>query len=252
MNKFLSLLLALVCFSCHNTVTENAKDQTSENSHTSVGYVVTSNVTPAYLLNIGNYYNRNDTYTEFLSANGFPGKLSVLNDEDKASEIAYTYDEKNRLIKISAISALKKGNVVGDTMNYLLQYSDLADTKPVFVDYNEYSISFSPSFLIQEYKNTQPNGIGNGKLNVYDERGRPASLILFYDHGLDSEITYEKYTYNSDDLIWTSRQVEQVIIKMDSEELSAEKLRTELLKFPANFDEVKTVFTDTRQVKKQE
>jgi hypothetical protein len=254
MNKLQIFTLAVISFGCNNSGKENTKEQHPENSKPVAGFVVSSNVTPVYALNIGNIYSRNNKYTEFLNTSGLPEKLQVSDsgiERYKYSELTYSYDENGRLVNIRTSYVLQHEDpaMAGDTMNYRLLYTDLADTKPEFPGYPEYHISLYPSFLIKEFTTEQYKSIGNGKINQYDTLGRPVSLICFYDHGLDSEISYEKYTYDSNHRIWTSREVQQVVLKIDNEDLATGKSRSELLKFPYNFDKEKKVFTENRLVK---
>lgn len=254
MNKQILFFMIVTGFGCNNSSSDTAAGQEAENKQPAAGFVVQSNVTPDYLLNIGYFYSRENRYTEFLNANGFPEKVQVYDNDTaiyKYTELEYRYDEKNRLAAIETINILQPGKSPspGDTMNYQLQYSGAEDTKPVFPGYKEFAISFYPSYHIKKFTCTAYNSIGNGKVNEYDAFGRPVSLICFYDHGLDSEIAYEKYTYSSDSAVWSSRKVQQVVLTLNNEDLSPEKLRDELLIFPADFDQQKKTFTDTRVVR---
>ena len=219
------------------------------------GFVIKSNVTPHYLPYIAGW-SQSDQYVEFINTDGLPEKLLAYgldNDRYKYTELEFRYDNMNRLVNIKQNNVLQDGETAypTDTMNYQLIYRSITDTKPKFKGYEKYKITFSSDFLfIKDFAFETYRSIGYGKLIEYDSIGRPVTFISYYDLGLDSEILYEKYFYNSNDLFWSSRRVHQVILKMDNEDLSIEKLKNELLIFPNDFEKEKKEFNQERKVER--
>jgi len=262
MSRFLLFIIVALSISCNNST----KEKMNEDKNTSMGYAVKSNIVPDYLLDIREIYDRDHfDYEEVLDKSGVPIKLRVYNKMNEGKhryvDFEYLYDEKNRLKNVTSIYKLKEGKTAShsDTMRYGLQYSGTIASDPNSLYIGGYSFLFNEKNKVLEFITDFKSNLQPCRLSTYDNYGRETSSVKFHPDGLfSSSVIFEKYKYNTNDLIWTTREVNQMEIKYDNEDefldengvvkIDVEFLRRKVFVFPVNFDREKRIFTDTRKI----
>lgn len=85
----------------------------------------------------------------------------------------------------------------------------------------------------------------------YDAVGRPSEMVELMDGGLDTDVTFKKYSYPNNELVWSKRKVKSHVVPYSSEELEETTYAREkdkILKFPENFEQVAVESEEVREV----
>lgn len=170
------------------------------------------------------------------------GSLIKLSDRVKGVTENETYLKRDSVGKIQQIVFVK----VGKKDSTVLSLDNYGDKNTFQLE--DFEVRCNSLNKIEYFKhqfNTLPYAMS---AYTYDEFGRCTSQVYFIDFQVDVEVSYRKYSYDTEDLIWEKRTAYIQNVTYDTEALESDYSEDEILAFPLDFNEKAKLIEQTRTV----
>lgn len=247
------ILLSIAIYSCAES---RRKPESSEVAPTLkdkkvVGYKISSRVPIFYApLVAKGYLHDGYSFEEHLDRNGKPLTVKGYVEERPAMDYRIMYDKDNHMLQEHLIFYLK--NNTYDTINNRIEWKGGEGTIFNGSLYGMNSLKIDDiGRLVQLNRNYEEDGAPRNHVEItYDELDRPISIVELSNYGLDTDVVFKKFDYDSDEKIWKKRTVKSFTVYYSTDVLDSEyeSMKDNIYLFPIDFDEKAKDFMQVRKV----